>query len=378
MRPIYIDITDFIRNPIRTGIQRIVREVLKCWPSTLPFVTVIFDSGRKALRSIAREAVDFAIKYSNKDNYTLHEAVEEIRFLADSARNFEINISTGDRVLIPELFFDEDRIECYRIALNNGVSVSFVVPDFLVWLRTETFPKGTTTSPLMPYLQLIIDSPRRAFISAAVKRSFEQRILRRETGSSGIALDLGADGLNIPKQKFRTSRNDLLFLGTLDGRKGQDVVYDAFCARKQPSNLTLTFIGKVPHDYHPCLQRLLDSGRPDVKIITDATDDDVAAHFHSVRASVYTSVAEGYGLPPMESLYAGVPVIVHQNLPALEGKPTDGQLRLAGSHHPETIRDAIEQVADDRLARELWAGAARYPSVTWKSMTKTLVDWVLA
>jgi glycosyltransferase involved in cell wall biosynthesis len=376
MRSVYIDITEFIRNPVRTGIQRIVREVLKCWPSTLPFVPVIFDSGRKVLRSVAREAVDLAIKYASEDDYSLEEAIHEIRFLDNSVRNYDINLTKDERILIPELFFDEDRIRLYRTAISNGVFASFIVPDFLVWLRTETFPNGTATYPMMPYLQLLIECPRRAFISAAVKRTFEQRILRRETGGSGIALDLGADGLNIPKQKFRIDRRDLLFLGTLDGRKGQDVVYEAFCAREQPCNLTLIFVGKVPHDYAPCLQRLLDNRRADVKLITDATDDHVAAYFNRVRASVYISAAEGYGLPPMESLYAGVPVIVNRDLPAFEGKPADGQIRTGGD--PAAIRHAIERVADDCVARELWAGAAGYPSVTWKSVAQTVADWVIA
>jgi len=377
MRAVYIDISDFLRNPVRTGVRRIVREVLKYWPSTLPLVPVIFDLGRKALRSVAPDAVDFAIKYASEHNYSLEEAVHEIRFLDDSMRNLDINLTQGDRVLVPEFVFDEDRIKLYRTAINNGIFAFFIVPDFLPWLRTEIFPAGTTTWPLMPYLQLIIDNPRRAFISRNVKRTFEQRILRQETGGGDIALDLGADGLNIPKQKFGTSRKDLLCLGTLDGRKGQDALYDAFCAREQPSDLTLTFIGKLPHDYTPRLQRLLDNGRLDVKLIADATDDDICAHFNCVRASVYIGAAEGYGLPPMESLHAGVPVIVHQDLPALEGKPTDGQIRLTAAD-PVSVRHAIERIADDRFASELWTGAARYPNVTWKSVAQTVADWVRA
>jgi glycosyltransferase involved in cell wall biosynthesis len=120
---------------------------------------------------------------------------------------------------------------------------------------------------------------------------------------------------------------------------------------------------------------VLENTRSDVELITNASDAEIVDYFRQARATIYTSPAEGYGLPPMESLFAGIPVVVHRDLPALDGKSLKGQIRLEHST-PENIRKAIEQISDNQTALELWRDASEFPSVTWQSVVSNIADWV--
>jgi glycosyltransferase involved in cell wall biosynthesis len=372
---VYVDITEFIGNPIRTGIQRLVREILSYWPNAGQLVPIVFDPTTRTVRTVSHDAVRYAVGHAGRTEESLEDALAQIAYLDTPADSNPVTLTRGDRVLIPELFFEGNRVQFYRDAVQQGVDIGMVVPDFLVWLRTDTFPIRTTY-PLMPYLMLLIEVRKRAFISAAVKRTFEERISRRPGTSLDLALDLGADGMGIAPQTYRSDRTDLLFLGTLDGRKGQDIVYKAFCDRRCGEHLTLTFVGKLPWDYAACLEPLVTNSRDDVRVLSGKSDSEIAALFTNVRASLYPSPAEGYGLPPMESLHAGVPVVVHESLPALEGKPRDGQIRLTSLEH-DALRDAIESLADEAFVTSLWDQARSFPSTSWKSVAAQTAAWIL-
>lgn len=373
---VYLDITEFIRFPVRTGLQRVVRELIKAWPKSCELVPVKFCLDG-CIRRVSMEAVSFAVDYVNAAEMTIDEAISEIHFLDFREDVVAIDFSSSDRVLIPELFFDQNRIRFYHRAVAAGVDVSIIVPDFLLWLQPHFFNKLWNSSGTIPYLLLLKELKKRAFISQEVKRQFELRILRREAGHASIVIDLGADGLPIRKQKFHKCRKELICLGTLQVRKAQNLVYEAFCKRDNNGGLKLTFVGDISYHADDGLKQILNNDRPDVRLIRNATDSEVVALFDDARASIYPATAEGYGLPPMESLWAGVPAIVNGNLPAIEGKPALGQIRLENTSVRD-LREAFDKLADDAYAEDLWSAAADYPSITWSMTAEQVVEWVLA
>ncbi|WP_332117939.1 glycosyltransferase [Azorhizobium caulinodans] len=374
MKTVFLDITELRGNPVRTGIQRMVRQLLKAWPTDVEAVPVVYDSVREALRIISQETVEFLIESGDTPSMPLRDAVDQVNFLDDPARSPTITLREGDKVHIPELFFDEKRTVFHRKAIASGVDLSVWIPDFIPWLRPECFPRIPSFHPYMHYLWLVFEARKRAFISAAVRDDFERRIYRRPSQGT-IVTDLGADAINIGQQTFNAARKDLIFLGTLEPRKAQHVVYNAFIGRTRHPDLRLTFIGAIPEHGIPAdFMPLVKSKRPDVRLLTDANDSDVAEIFKGARATVYTSQVEGYGLPPMESLYAGVPVIVRDNLPALVGKPDFGQLRL-GRGDEEDIRSAIDIIGDDQRCAALWEDARRFSSRTWQAVARQIADW---
>jgi glycosyltransferase involved in cell wall biosynthesis len=92
---------------------------------------------------------------------------------------------------------------------------------------------------------------------------------------------------------------------------------------------------------------------------------------------IYASVEEGFGIPPLESLSLGVPVIVTHDVPSIQALPPYGQMRLA---RPEAddIYDTMRQMLDDEFAAAKHLEVARLSLPTWQDCADALANWVEA
>ena len=90
---------------------------------------------------------------------------------------------------------------------------------------------------------------------------------------------------------------------------------------------------------------------------------------------LFPSEGEGFGIPPLEALHAGIPVIVSAGLPALDGLPGLGQIRLA-TVSVDSIADAVRSLLDEAEARRLWAEASRLHLPTWRDFSHAVAAWV--
>ena len=93
------------------------------------------------------------------------------------------------------------------------------------------------------------------------------------------------------------------------------------------------------------------------------------------RALLFPSEGEGFGLPPVEALFCGIPAIVAAGLPALEGVSALGQIRLSP---PDAggVAAALRAVFDDAAAARLWADAARLRLGTWREFVEGVAVWL--
>jgi len=86
----------------------------------------------------------------------------------------------------------------------------------------------------------------------------------------------------------------------------------------------------------------------------DAADGDIVRLFSGAKAFVFPSFAEGFGLPPLEAMAAGVPVVC-SDIPVFREVYGDA-VRYVDPSRPETIAEGIREVLTDagsagRLAR---------------------------
>lgn len=372
---VFLDIGEFLENPLRSGIQRLVREVLRHWPPAIDMQPVAYDAGTDSLNVASEEAVRVAVAFAAREDFSLDEARREIARLREARPGRAVSPGPRDAVLVPELFFEPLRLSFYGRLIADHGTVGFVVPDFLPWLRPSDFPISSTRD-LMPYLGILLRAPHRAFISADVASTYASRIARREPDPGDLVFDLGADGLGLARQSFDPGKRSLVSIGTLESRKGQDRIYEAFrSSAVAAGRLRMVFVGAVPPHPDDRLLPLLTNERPDVAVIANASDGALIAEIEKARACIFTSPAEGYGLPPMECLHAGLPVVVHETLPALAGKPGAGQIRLPRDD-VASIAAAMDRLADDAFAAALWRDAAAFPSVTWRETVGALARWI--
>jgi glycosyltransferase involved in cell wall biosynthesis len=277
------------------------------------------------------------------------------------------------RLLCAELFDDVSRAEYYQA---HATTAYWLVYDFLPWLRPEWFPAGPANR-LMPFLHALRSVSHRAFISAATKREYAERILRGPC--NGPVLPLGADGLGLARQSFDRARRDIVMLGTIEARKNAASAVRAFQRLwSEGIDARLVLIGAVEQDALE-EQALLRALAPERRLVQlgAVPDEAVREALAQARVLLFPSEGEGYGLPPMEALYSGIPVIVSDALPALEGLPSLGQIRLR-SADPPAIAAAVRSVLDDGVARSLWADAARFSLPSWRDFAGAVSAWISA
>jgi alpha-1,3-rhamnosyl/mannosyltransferase len=102
-----------------------------------------------------------------------------------------------------------------------------------------------------------------------------------------------------------------------------------------------------------------------LKVLGRTSEEDLLALYRSARALVYPSLYEGFGLPLLEAMACGTPVIASRasSIPEVTGDAA----RLVEPQDEMAWADAIESVFDHQSAACLReAGLARAATFTWR------------
>lgn len=180
------------------------------------------------------------------------------------------------------------------------------------------------------------------------------------------------------RRRLEIGDDFLLTVGTLEPRKNLLVLVSAFAEVKRAlsqSNLQLVIAGGRGWLSGPLFEAIERSPVRDSIVLTDYLhDDDLQALYSSCRAFIYPSIYEGFGLPPLEAMACGAPVIVSRIPSLLEttgaaawhfdsgdvGELAEKILALLGDENAQLSLSAAGQL---RAAEFSWENTAR---LTWR------------
>lgn len=375
MADVIVDCTELYNNPVRTGIQRVVREMLRHWPSAGPRLNIVRFDGTQlvplpgsAVRLLTEEPPGAA---------TMSYA--EIKRLLAKSEGQAVPARLPERavVLIAEVFFDAQRAQFHQqraARLGGGTPLAMLAYDFMPFLSPELF-RLRSAAPLMGYLEAIRAAASVAHISAQTRKAYLDRIIRDPIALTGPVLPLGADGLSMERQAWRQDRRNFVCLGSIDGRKNQHLIAAGFMALWQAGvDAPLVLIGRAFEGIDRSWLAAA-SAYPQFRWLEEAKDADIARELRLARATIYASTAEGFGLPPVESLQIGIPVIASASIPSLEMLPPAGQYRLA-QVTAATIAGAVADVMQAATAERLWAEAAQVHLPSWRDFGQAASEWI--
>ena len=104
-----------------------------------------------------------------------------------------------------------------------------------------------------------------------------------------------------------------------------------------------------------------------IRFLGYVADDDLPLLYAGAAAFVFASIYEGFGLPPLEAMASGVPVLVAEraSLPEVTG---DAALKLDPARPDETARK-LASLLDDRAIHDDFArrGLERAAGFTWEA-----------
>ena len=191
---------------------------------------------------------------------------------------------------------------------------------------------------------------------------------RAGTGVAELRARLGLD------------REFLLLVGRLDGYKNGRLLFDALEKMTASGDdvdfdvLCVGNVGGVGDLDHPGWAARSRPGVSPPRIITVHLDDDeLAAAYCAASALVYPSLYEGFGLPVVEAMSCGCPVITtaYGSLADVGG---DAVIRIGG-HSTEELIDALHRVRADGVRRPLIErGFAKAAPFRWDSLATAVSE----
>jgi glycosyltransferase involved in cell wall biosynthesis len=196
-----------------------------------------------------------------------------------------------------------------------------------------------------------------------------------------LAAWLGSDDLPPAKKRMAGRHPNFVVLGTIEARKNHLLllkIWSRMIDRLGDRTPRLIIIGQRGWEAQPVFD-LLDRGdklKQHVTELNGCSDEELAQRLASARALLFPSRAEGYGLPLVEALAAGVPVIA-SDLPALReiGGDIPTYLNpLDDDAWEETILDYARIDSDTRSAQLARMDGFRAPD--WNSHFERVEPWL--
>jgi glycosyltransferase involved in cell wall biosynthesis len=167
----------------------------------------------------------------------------------------------------------------------------------------------------------------------------------------------------------------VLAVGTVEPRKGLDVLVQALASADAPA-VPLVVAG--PNGWGGVdlagLARRHGLPAQRLRVLGALTDGELAVVLNRAAVLVAPSRAEGFGLPLLEAMAAGIPV-VHSDAPAL-AEVAGGAGLATRRGDPDSLAKALRSVFTDRSAtlERVRAGRARAARFTWAASARAVWD----
>lgn len=151
--------------------------------------------------------------------------------------------------------------------------------------------------------------------------------------------------------KYNISENFILAVGTVEPRKNQLSILKAVHAKKIQTQIV--FVGK-PTEYSFQLLEFITENKMEgqVKFLTNIPRKDLIALYQQARLSIYISIFEGFGLPVIESMASGCPVIT-SNVSCLP-ETAGGAAILCDPRNVDDLGNQIKKLLEDETFRSDW------------------------
>lgn len=270
----------------------------------------------------------------------------------------------------------------YDIPLWRNCKTVLTIHDLSQFLHPETHEEKSVkrAKRRLPLMSKIADaiivptSPIRAEVCEYLDVS-DQKVFVIPEAPRKFFQPINFAATHYTREKFGIGDRFVLAVGTLEPRKNLQTLVTAFEKLDLDPSLQLVIAGGKGWLSSPIIDAIEQSPVRSRVVLTDYLgDDDLRALYSSCRLFVYPSLYEGFGLPPVEAMACGAPVVV-SNIPVLV-ESTGGVARVADPHDAKDLARVMLDVLmkDDERARLANAGVKRAGELTWEDAAKKTLE----
>jgi glycosyltransferase involved in cell wall biosynthesis len=175
------------------------------------------------------------------------------------------------------------------------------------------------------------------------------------------------------KKRYGLPDRFILYAASSLPHKNHERLFQAFRqVRDRIPGLKLVLTGARDKGEGTLLQKIQDMGiGQDVLLLGWLPFEDVPSIYHASDAFVFPTLHEGFGLPVLEAMACGIPVVCSKIEPLLE--VADDAALFVDPYSPDGIAAGIFAALSDEALRDqlIQKGLARAKKFTWESTVRT-------
>ena len=395
----YVDVTELTGFQLRTGIQRVVRELVHhgvngaVAGSLVPVIALgkrfhaLNGAGVSAMDAVTRGQAERKITHDRDVSLSVRWGKRAIAFSPRAYNALQrlyvrrsmrgrsrglydlrpIEFAQDDILILLDSFWGgSSTLDAAERAKRAGVKIALVAYDLI----PITHPQYCDARLVQKFGGLMQRAAAVSDVVLAISNSCGVAFNDAFPVANVTAFPLGHDVRHVethqqssdwPKGLWSGEHPVYLVVGSIEPRKAHEIVVDAFDRLWDGgAPYKLLIVGKVGWNVDALMHRLdvhPQAGKR-LFVVHHATDAMLAEAIERAHAAIIASYVEGFGLPLVEALAAGLPVIA-SDIPVFREIAGDAARYFAPGRSAE-LADAVVAVADDaahwheKARRFLW------------------------
>ncbi|MCC7301228.1 MAG: glycosyltransferase family 4 protein [Bacteroidia bacterium] len=260
----------------------------------------------------------------------------------------------------PDVFFSPDGF----LPIGTRVPCVNVIHDINFEYRQDLLPSNVMAFYKKYFPRFARESTQLVTVSEFSAKTLEEKYGIPATGIAVVSnaagpqfMRAGQEAQQQIRQKYTNGNPYFLYLGSLNPRKNLTnllTAYEQFAAESD-HDVQLLIAGVPMHGTNTLAIEKRIKTNPRIHFIGRVTEAELPAVYSAALALVYIPLFEGFGIPVIEAMQCGTPVITSSvtSLPETAG----GAALLADPQRPDDIAQKMKQLYSDPGLRQDLSGA---------------------
>ncbi|NOR54970.1 MAG: glycosyltransferase [Sulfurovum sp.] len=391
-KQLLIDISELVNQDSKTGIQRVVRSILKELLTNPPLgykVEAVFGTPENEGYYYAKKFLsNFFTPQENQDSLSLNGQCTKT--VEPPISEEPIQFNKGDIFLGLDLQHHVvlKQAPFYQKMREKKVKVYFIIYDLLPVLMPHVFHESVENLH-HEWLSILAQNDGVICISKAVADEFKIWLKKHKNEyyascqvqwfHLGADVDASVPTLGIPDDgnsviKILSSSPTFLMVGTVEPRKGQEQTLASFeLLWEQGLNINLVIVGKQGWDVEVLIEKITNHPELGKRLfwLNGISDEYLETVYKVSTCLIAASEGEGFGLPLIEAAQHKLPIIA-RDIPVFKEVAGEYAYYFENDNNPEVFVDTVKKWLE-LYEIDKHPKSDDMPWLTWEESTQALI-----